>query len=367
MSMTTDELDLHECLQLMKNDIGEAIAADELLYVIEHHVNNNWADPPSKLEAGLQYVVDSLAFRMALAINRLFQPARQDRANFAQLQKLAVATGTNFNSALDSAFAAAATLGASGDLTRLKACRDGFMAHTLRGSLGSRYGMQSSVIADALVNAERIFEYVHKLLTGSSAGLSAIRANWRQRATDFWQERLPTHAVVQADDPDTQDQISQATRSEKGERVVLLDETDDFTTFSDWQKFFSRLDPSEVGAVWSEVYEQKHSPYFMLSFHSAVIDRLMEIAHLSVNATDAQRALTLEFADKIIRGVHEQFAKESDALARFDGAIENARKFYEVYGTPTTREFLRDRGFTTGWGAALDDLDAHLAVGRRKS
>ena len=50
MSMTTDDLNLHECLKLMKNDICEAIAADELLYVIEHHVNNNWDDPPQSLK-----------------------------------------------------------------------------------------------------------------------------------------------------------------------------------------------------------------------------------------------------------------------------------------------------------------------------
>jgi hypothetical protein len=92
----------------------------------------------------------------------------------------------------------------------------------------------------------------------------------------------------------------------------------------------------------------------------------MEIAHLSLNTTDVQRVSALEFADKIIGGVHEQFATDSEALARFEAGIANARKYYDVYGTPTTREFLFDRGLTTAWGAALDDPHVPPTEDRRK-
>jgi len=176
----------------MKNDIGEAIAADELLYVIEHHVNS-WDDPPEKLEPGLQFMVDALALRMALAINRLFQPAGQDRTNFSQLKNL-VATNTAVDPNIENAFTKAATLAASDNLVRLKPCRDGFMAHTLVGSLGNRHGMQFSTISDALQNAEELFEELHSALTGSTAGLTEVRTRWRQRAAEFWQDRLPQSA-----------------------------------------------------------------------------------------------------------------------------------------------------------------------------
>jgi hypothetical protein len=92
---------------------------------------------------------------------------------------------------LKSSFKNAASLAASSELIRLKVCRDGFMAHTLRGSLGSRDGMQSSLLTGALENAEKKFDEVHRILTGNTAGLSDIRTKWRQRATDFWQGRLP--------------------------------------------------------------------------------------------------------------------------------------------------------------------------------
>lgn len=63
---------LAECLRLMKNDIGEAIAADELLHVIEHHINNLPDGQRRDLDPGFKYVVEALAWRMALAIGRSF-------------------------------------------------------------------------------------------------------------------------------------------------------------------------------------------------------------------------------------------------------------------------------------------------------
>jgi hypothetical protein len=179
-----------DCLQHLRCDIIEAIAADELLYVIEYHINNSPNGRVRGLDPGFEYVVGALVLRMALAINRLFENAGRDRANFDHLERL-VAKQSEFAAALNDTFKKVAELRRSPDFVRLKNCRDGFMAHTLRGPLGHRDGIQNPLLSLALENAERVFEDVHRELMGDNADLAASRKKWRQRAQEFWRNRLP--------------------------------------------------------------------------------------------------------------------------------------------------------------------------------
>jgi hypothetical protein len=137
-------------------------------------------------------------------------------------------------------------------------------------------------------------------------------------------------------------------------RAMHLDNTDALSTFSEWQNFLGKLQPAELEAVWFEAIDNNLAPCRSAQFHLAVIDRLMGVGHMSVQATEMQRDHALRLAESILVGLREQFAAQPRTVAWIETSIENARKFYATYGGPHGRELMFARGQVDAWGAELE-------------
>ena len=182
-----------ECLRLIKLDVCEAIAADELYGLFEEHLNAQPdIQPPS---VGTAFVVEAIMRRMALALERLLQSEGSERANFSRLRKLVASELLVDKPRLNAAFANADVIRQSSVRQRLTAARNGFMAHTLVGSFGARAGLDAGEaleLVSCLSDVERIVEELHVALTGTPAGLDEVREKWRREAEAFWRSSWPT-------------------------------------------------------------------------------------------------------------------------------------------------------------------------------
>jgi hypothetical protein len=165
MKMIVDQ-DLMHCFELVAKDLCEAHAADRMLTDMSMREDRLAEFDRSEARLGVQFIAGSLALRMALAVNRMLQGASNDRASFPRLLKLAKAVRHNadlsgFEIRLDE-------LRDGATARKLHECRNGFMAHTLAGELGSRGGMRSNLVTDLLYELTDLYEDIHRAVIGAA-------------------------------------------------------------------------------------------------------------------------------------------------------------------------------------------------------
>jgi hypothetical protein len=168
-------------LELVANDLCEAHAADRMLEDMGGRHLALAKFNGSEAGVGLRFIREALAFRMALAVNRTLQGGANDGATFDRLLGLMKATRCNIDL---SAFEKRLDELRNGEAARkLRDCRNGFMAHTLIGELGSRGGMKSVPIGDLLYDLTGLYEDIHRAVTGAEGRVvDECLEKWRKRA-----------------------------------------------------------------------------------------------------------------------------------------------------------------------------------------
>jgi hypothetical protein len=168
-------------LDLLAKDLCEAHAADRMLFELgNRHVTITKLNG-SEAGLGLDFIRAALAFKMALALNRTLQGASNDKATFGGLLRLKAA---RYNV---SAFGGRLhELRNAESARKLQECRNGFMAHSLVGELGSRGGMKSG-LGDLLYELTDFYEEIHRAVTGTKGRLiDECLEKWRERARLTW-------------------------------------------------------------------------------------------------------------------------------------------------------------------------------------
>jgi hypothetical protein len=177
--------DLAHRLELVGLDLREAHAADRMLFEMTRDGRLARFD---HLDArfGLKYIEEALARRLALAVDRLLQVTRKDRAGFAALLSLITCPDerAKFGARLD-------VLRNCDAARKVRECRNGFIAHTLVGKLGSRDGMGLSPLSELLYKLTTLYEEIHPAVIGpEDRAVSEDLEKWRARARETWNTLL---------------------------------------------------------------------------------------------------------------------------------------------------------------------------------
>ncbi len=174
--MTADEV-----LKRLAMDLCEAHAADRMRFELGNRRDTLARLNGSEAGFGLKFIVETLAFRMLMAVDRTLQAASNDRATFDQLLRLM--RTVRYKGDL-SAFGKRLDELRNGEAARkLRDCRNGFIAHNLVGALGSRNGMKSTPVADLLYKLTDLHEDIHRAVTGTERRMvSECLEKWRERA-----------------------------------------------------------------------------------------------------------------------------------------------------------------------------------------
>jgi hypothetical protein len=182
MKMIVDQERMH-CFDLVAKDLCEAHAADRTDIMMRE---DRLADfDRSEARFGLWFIAGSLAVRMALAVNRTLQGASNDEASFARLLKLAKAS--RYDTDLSGFEERLNELRKAATARKLQKCKNGFMAHTLAGELGSRGGMKSKLVTDLLYELTSLYEDIHRAVVGTEdRAISEALEKWRVRAEQAW-------------------------------------------------------------------------------------------------------------------------------------------------------------------------------------
>lgn len=122
--------------------------------------------------------------------------------------------------------------------------------------------------------------------------------------------------------------------------------TDDHKSFDAWQRDFAHLSAAETGKIYNDAIASRAERLGDINFHSAAIDRLLEHAWLNPELSDGQRKACTGFATRGIELVDAIWATNEEAVERFHKAIQTATEYYRLFGSPTVREFMADRGLS---------------------
>ena len=171
-----------DCLDLLAKDLCEALAADRMRFELGDRHDTLAKLNGSEADFGLKFITGSLAFRMALAVSRTLQGASGNKATFARLLRLMKAANDNpelsaFERRLDELRNREAA-------RQLRECRNGFMAHTLDGELGSRDGMKSDPIGGLLYELTGLYEDIHRAVKGTESKTIDFWKKWSDRARE---------------------------------------------------------------------------------------------------------------------------------------------------------------------------------------
>ena len=187
---------LPNVFELVAQDLCEAHAAYRMLVHTRNRHNALAKLNRSEAGFGLKFIKDTLAFRMALAVNRTLQGASNDKASFARL--LALAKAPRCEPDLSGFEKRLGELRNREAARKLQDCRNGFMAHTLVGELGSRNGMKLDLVGDLLYELTNLYEDIHRVVTGTEGRMvNECLEKWGKRARETWDTLL---GVADADE-----------------------------------------------------------------------------------------------------------------------------------------------------------------------
>jgi len=174
---------LLSCLDLVAKDLCESHAADKMLSVLAAREDRLAEVDCSEARFGIRFIERALALRIILAVARTLDRASAHRASFAQLLRLAADQDLNI-AELEKRFDQLADGQAA---RKLRKCRNGFMAHTLVGELGSRDGMNLSPVSDLLYELTALYEDIHRVATNAEDRVvSEALEKWHRYAQQTW-------------------------------------------------------------------------------------------------------------------------------------------------------------------------------------
>lgn len=178
---------MNNCLRLVLNDLCEAMAADRMLseLLAKYEMTKCL---PKPVTAGIIFIEHALAIRMALAVNRLLQPTKSDRATLMSFFK---SIESNINASKRAELRSRIdTIRDHPDAKRLRECRDGFIAHTLVGEFGVRDGMLTDSIDDLLYELIALVKDMIEASGGDRSTPNTQLEHWREIGVATWSTLL---------------------------------------------------------------------------------------------------------------------------------------------------------------------------------
>jgi len=144
-------------IDLVKADFYEALACHQIINSIDLDAAN---EKSAALSTTMEFILKSLLFRMAMAIDRLTQFQNSNRVSLVILLKenRNIFSETAIDEITNDPF-----------LEKLRACRHGFMAHTLTGSRGSRQGFTREELGDF---------FFSKIIPATTKLFNALNVSW---------------------------------------------------------------------------------------------------------------------------------------------------------------------------------------------
>lgn len=184
---------LKEAFGLALSDLYEANAAAQICYNFDRKIVQ-LADEPAELHRVWHFIEQAVSWKLALALERLTQVAKNDRASLmGLLREIEAAQKKGIQLSNEQLIAGAIEeleTALDSEITKsLKRARDGFIGHSLIGA--SREGVRVRELVDYIAKLESIAEKLYEGSFDARPDFDAHIDNWRDWAFDWFERVLP--------------------------------------------------------------------------------------------------------------------------------------------------------------------------------
>lgn len=193
-NLLIDRDHLSTMLKVVVDEVTDALAADCMLRGFSGNERHFSGEGEGDRRAWA-YIEQALLWKLGLAVSRLLQPAGKDRNSLAGLVAAVNTAGglgltPSSRKIFDDAVIKLNNLRELNEAKALKADRDSFMAHIVRGS--SRTGMDSSPVRDLCSDLSDIVDNFHLAILGTRSTLNERWFDWGNWSNEWWGHRYPS-------------------------------------------------------------------------------------------------------------------------------------------------------------------------------
>lgn len=183
---------LDDALYMVVNNVNEAFAADRIIAGY-YAKRSNLADEPMERQRVWAYFEQAVYWKLSLAISRLLDAPKNDRASLAGLFReanTAISEGMTIKnlSALDKAKRDVEVFRNLPIATKLRDARNAYMAHAL---LEPWISVELEPMRDLLYEIANVVDDIHIAVTGNESGISDHLNNWSGYVEQWWEHAFP--------------------------------------------------------------------------------------------------------------------------------------------------------------------------------